>query len=89
MKKNELCYIVIKISQLDSVSFNEVYGRKETIRKSLDGSEFIIKWSSNAQLLPESIQLIPEIDRGNILTHSQAYELISSESWEMSTNFIT
>ena len=81
MKKNELRYIVIKISQLDSVSFNEVYGRKETIRKSVDGSEFIVKWVSATQLLPESIQLIPEIDRGNILTHAQAYELISTEAW--------
>ena len=86
MKKEQLSYIVIKISQLDNIDFNQVYESKETVRKSVDNSEFILKWLKGSPTLPESIEAIPESDRGNILTHSQAFELMQSEAWQPEEN---
>jgi pyridoxal biosynthesis lyase PdxS len=81
MSKPKLSYIVINISQLDNVDFSEVIEQYDTVRKSLDKSEFIVKWVEGSPTIPASIEAIPESDRGNILTHSEAVELMKSAAW--------
>ena len=46
MKAFAQIYSIIKIEDLDLINFNEVFQTsKETIRKSLNGEKFVIKYN--------------------------------------------
>jgi hypothetical protein len=81
MSKPKLSYITIKTSEINTVDFSQLIEQKDTRRESLDKSEFIVKWVEGAPTIPASIEAVPESDRGNILTHSEAVELMKSVAW--------
>lgn len=72
-------YITISISQLDNLDFSQIVETsKDTIRKSIDGTEFTAKWIG---AMPDTISSIPESDRSAIMTHAEALELMSTAEW--------
>lgn len=74
-------YITIKTSEIDTVNFAEVIEKKESLRYSLDDSEFICKWRFGAPSIPTSIEAVPEADRSTIMTHTEARILMASSEW--------
>lgn len=72
-------YAIINISDIGNVNFSEV-GETDatTIRKSLDGLFFVIKWNDEHE--PSFITngtVVPT----QILTHEQCLTLMATEEW--------
>ena len=74
-------YITIKTDSINLVNFAEVIENRESLRYSLDDSEFIVKWIFGSPHIPSSIEAVPEADRSAIMTHAQALELMSTPEW--------
>ncbi len=74
-------YITIKTTQIDTVNFAEVIENRETVRYSLDNSEFIIKWRYGSPAMPESVEAVPEADRSALMDHAEALALMQTPEW--------
>jgi len=74
-------YITIKTTEIDTVDFSQVIENRDSLRYSLDDSEFIVKWIFGAPHIPESIEAVPEADRSAIMTHAEALTLMATPEW--------
>ena len=72
-------YAVINITELDLIYFSQIEETSiNTIRKSLDESQFTIKWQDGYEpTFIESGAVIPV----GIYTHSECLELMASDKW--------
>ena len=77
MKKIAETYAIINIADLSNIDFSQVGETSEnTIRKSLDESQFVIKWNTTPTFVSD-LSVVPV----QILTHSEALTLMSTEAW--------
>ena len=79
---NHKSYITIKTSEINTVDFSQVIEAKATIRKSVDESEFICKWTEGSPYMPTSISAVPEAKRSALLSHSEAVTLMATAAWQ-------
>jgi len=79
MRAQDLTYITISTSQVDLVDFNQVNEAKETLKYSIDGTLFIVKWDGTT---PSSIEAIAPEYKSATLTHIQAVALMKTAAWE-------
>jgi len=79
---NEKLYITIATSQKDNVNWGaeNIIERKNRLTYSLDGTEFIIKWSAGVNT-PPSVEQIPSDDKSNVMTHAEALALMQTPEW--------
>ena len=82
MKKENLSYITIQTSEINTVDFSQVIEAKDTRRESVDKSEFIVKWVDGAPYMPSSIEAVPVDKRSAILNHQEARDLMNTEPWQ-------
>jgi hypothetical protein len=72
-------YATINIADLSNIDFSQIGETDEnTIRKSLDDSQFVIKWSNEHE---PSFITDGSVTPLQTLTHSQALTLMSSAEW--------
>lgn len=77
MKKAAETYAIISIADLSNIDFSQVGETSEnTIRKSLDESQFVIKYNSTPSFISDGT--VTPIET---LTHSEALTLMDSEAW--------
>jgi hypothetical protein len=77
MKKIAETYAIINIADLPNIDFSQVgQTSQNTIRKSLDESQFVIKWNTTPSFISD-LTVVPV----QILTHSEALTLMSTEAW--------
>ena len=77
MKKIAETYAIINIADLPNIDFSQVGETNEnTIRKSLDESQFVIKWNTTPSFISD-LTVVPV----QILSHTQALELMATEAW--------
>jgi hypothetical protein len=77
MKKIAETYAIINIADLPNIDFSQVgETNQNTIRKSLDESQFVIKWNTTPTFITD-LSVIPV----QILTHSEAIQLMATEAW--------
>ena len=70
-------YAVIDIKDLDLIDFSQIEETsRDTIRKSLDNTQFVIKWTQEPTFI-ENGTVIPV----GIYTHSECLELMSTDKW--------
>ena len=82
MEYNNLTYATISIDDLPKVDFKQVsQTSKETIKKSLDLTIFILSWNDE----PEFIENGDVIPIGQY-DHEEILELISTEDWRPDEN---
>tara|TARA_Y100000034_G_scaffold134509_1_gene203136 strand:+ start:816 stop:1067 length:252 start_codon:yes stop_codon:yes gene_type:complete len=74
-------YITIKTTQIDTVDFSQVIENRDSLRYSLDNTEFICKWVFGAPHIPMSVENVPEDKRSLILTHAEALTLMQTPEW--------
>jgi len=74
-------YITIKTTQIDTVDFSQLIENRESLRYSLDDSEFVCKWIFGAPSMPVSIEAVPEGDRSDIMDHSTVLALMATPEW--------
>ena len=79
MKKVAETYAIINIADLPNIDFLQVgESNKNTIRKSIDESQFVIKWNTTPSFITDGT--IAPIET---LTHSEALKLMSTEAWNL------
>ena len=77
MKKAAETYAIISIADLPNIDFSQVGETSEnTIRKSLDESQFVLKWNSEPSFITDGT--VTPIET---LTHSEALVLMSTDAW--------
>ena len=77
MNKNAETYATISIDDLPLIDFSQVgETSKLTIRKSLDLTQFIIKWNTEPTFVSDG-SVVPL----QLLTHSEALALMQTVEW--------
>ena len=77
IRKVAKVYAIINIADLPNIDFSQVGETSEnTIRKSLDESQFVIKWDSEPSFITDGT--VTPIET---LTHSEALVLMSTDAW--------
>ena len=72
-----LTYNTINITDLNNIDFTQVQETSaETIRKSIDETQFTIKWETEPTFLTDST-VVPL----GTYTHTQCLELMSTDFW--------
>jgi hypothetical protein len=71
-------YGIIDIAQIDSVDFSQVPEQRTTIRTSIDGSKFVIKWESGHE--PTFIA-DGSVTPLQTLTHAECLALMATAEW--------
>ena len=71
-----LTYAIINTIDKDNVDFNEVVQKSSTLRYSLDGSKFVIKYETEPSFIANG-NIIPNA----VLAHSNCLSLMSSNEW--------
>ena len=70
-------YAIISINDLDNVDFSQVIeSNRDTIRLSLDGLKFVLKWNDAPEFITDG-SVVPL----QILTHSECLELMDTPEW--------
>jgi len=70
-------YATINIADLDKIDFSQIEERSEdTIRKSLDGTQFIIKYNSEPSFISDGSVVALQL-----MTHLEAFTLMSATQW--------
>ena len=70
-------YAIININDLNNVDFTQVIEtNKDTIRKSLNGLQFVLKWNETPQFITDGF-VVPL----QILTHSECLNLMNTPEW--------
>jgi hypothetical protein len=70
-------YSIIDINDLLKVDFTQVgETTPSTIRKSLDGSKFVLKWDQTPTFITDG-SVVPL----QILTHDECLELMETDEW--------
>jgi hypothetical protein len=77
MKKQAETYATINIADLALIDFAQIGETDEnTIRKSLDESEFVIKWNTEPSFITDG-----SVTPLEVMTHEQALVLMASAEW--------
>jgi len=77
MKKVAETYAIINIADLPNIDFSQVGETNEnTIRKSVDESQFVIKYNSTPSFITDGT-----ITPVETLSHSAALTLMATEAW--------
>jgi len=70
-------YATINIADLPLIDFAQIGETDEnTIRKSLDGLQFVIKWNTEPSFIADGTVAIIQV-----MTHDQALVLMASAEW--------
>ncbi len=70
-------YAIINIADLPNIDFSQVGETDEnTIRKSLDETQFVIKWNTEPTFIADGTVVPVET-----LTHEQALVLMATSEW--------
>ena len=70
-------YAVINITDLELIDFSQIEETSSnTIRKSIDETQFVIKWTQEPTFIADGT-VIPV----GIYTHSEAIELMATPAW--------
>jgi len=79
MSHNDLTYQIISIDDLSLIDFSQIEEEDEdTIRKSVDESQFVIKWHHEPTFIEDgSVVPIQTLNHENCLT------LMQTEAWQV------
>ena len=78
---NNLTYITIESSEINTVDFSEVIEPYPPERYSVDETEFVVKWVAGSPYIPESILAVPEAKRSATMNHSEVRVLMATAEW--------
>tara|TARA_R100000750_G_C2274201_1_gene68659 strand:+ start:121 stop:363 length:243 start_codon:yes stop_codon:yes gene_type:complete len=75
--ENNRTYTILNISDLANVDFSQVGETSEnTIRKSLDETQFVIKYNNTPTFISDGTVIPVEV-----LNHTEVLELMATDAW--------
>jgi hypothetical protein len=69
-------YAIINTIDKDNVDFDEVVEKSSTVRHSLDGTQFVIKYKTEPSFITDGT-VVPDA----VLNHSDCLDLMSTSNW--------
>jgi hypothetical protein len=75
-KINMLTYAIINTTDKDKVNFEEVIQEPSTVRYSLDGTQFVIKYETEPSFITNG-SVVPDA----ILNHADCLILMNTSNW--------
>lgn len=79
MKKIAETYAIINIADLPNIDFSQIGETNEnTIRKSLDELQFVIKWNTTPTFISDGT-----VTPLQTLNHSEALTLMATNTWSI------
>lgn len=79
MKKIAETYAIINIADLPNIDFSQIGETNEnTIRKSLDELQFVIKWNTTPTFISDGT-----VTPLQTLNHSEALTLMATNAWSI------
>ena len=70
-------YAIIDITDIDSVDFSQVgENDAETVRKSLDGTKFVLKWDTEPTFIADGT-IVPL----SVLSYEACLDLMATAEW--------
>jgi len=79
MKIEDRRYAVINLTDLDLIDFSQIeQSSASTIRKSLDDTQFVIKWQEGYEPTFISDGKVTPLQ---VLSHAECLELMSTDKW--------
>ena len=76
---NSKTYAIIKLTDIGLIDFGQVaQSSASTVRKSLDNSQFVIKWQEGYEPTFISDGSVVPLQ---VLTHAECLELMSTSDW--------
>ena len=76
---NKKIYAIIKLKEIGLIDFSQVAeSSASTVRKSLDDTQFVIKWQEGYTPTFISDGSVKPLQ---VLTHSEALDLMSTNEW--------
>ena len=80
MSYNTKIYAILNIGDIDSVNFNDVISTsKETIRKSIDESQFLVKYKTTPNFISDGT-----VSPVSVMNHEDCLALMATEDWTSS-----
>jgi len=77
MKRIAETYATINIADLSLIDFSQIEENNEnTIRKSLDGTQFVIKWNTEPSFITDGA-----VTPLQVMNHAQAVTLMQTSEW--------
>ena len=76
---NKKTYAIIKLAEIGLIDFGQVAQSSEsTVRKSLDNTQFVIKWQDGYEPTFISDGTVKPLQ---VLNHSECLELMATDKW--------
>ena len=78
-ESNGLTYVILSVTEISQLDFSQIeQTSEETLRKSIDETQTIVKWITDAGV-PSCISSLTT--KGPYMTHDEALELMSTTAW--------
>lgn len=78
-ENNGLTYVTLSVTEISQLDFSQIEQTSaETLRKSIDETQTIVKWITDAGV-PSCISSLTT--KGPYMTHDEALELMSTTAW--------
>ena len=83
---NKKTYAIIKLADIGLIDFSQVaQSSASTVRKSLDNSQFVIKWQDGYEPTFISDGKVTPLQ---VLSHAECLELMSTDKWSQPIEMI-
>ena len=78
-ESNGLTYVTLSVTEIPQLDFSQIEQTSaETLRKSIDETQTIVKWITDAGV-PSCISSLTT--KGPYMTHDEALELMATTAW--------
>ena len=78
-ENNGLTYVTLSVTEISQLDFSQLEQTSaETLRKSIDETQTIVKWITDAGV-PSCVSSLTT--KGPYMTHDEALELMSTTAW--------
>lgn len=79
-ESNGITYVIFNVSELPDIDFTQVLQTSaETCRKSVDGTQTLVKWYS-LDGIPSCVQTLTT--KSQYYTHDEILEIMSTPAWQ-------
>lgn len=73
-------FMIFAVSELDQVNFEEVLETSiDTVRKSVDGTKTFIKWDSETESIPPSVDALTT--KEGPYTYDEILDILATPEW--------
>jgi hypothetical protein len=75
-------FMIFNVSELETIDFSEVLeSSAETVRKSVDGTKTFVKWESEDDSIPPSVNIL--LTKEGPYTYDEIVSILDTSEWSL------